>query len=98
MSDLAQAFHEALMQIGLTNLAAREIQDQGLDGILSLLMLTENDVKQMVKVKSEVVTKKEAKVKEEAEAMAEADFKVEVELVELSPTSTTLLMNGQSCH
>ena len=50
MADLAQAFHEALMLIGLTDLAAREIQDQGLDSILSLLMLTENDVKQMVKV------------------------------------------------
>jgi hypothetical protein len=49
-------------------------------------------------VKSEVVTKEEVKVEEEAEAMAEADFKVEVEPVELSPTSTTLLMNGQSCH
>ena len=49
-------------------------------------------------VKSEVVTKEEAEVEEEAEAMAEADFKVEVEPVELSLTSTTLLMNGQSCH
>jgi len=50
MEDLLPAFHAALTRIGLTDLAAREIQEQGLDSILSLLMLTENDVKQMVKV------------------------------------------------
>ena len=50
MEDLEQAFHQALMWIGFTNLAAREIRGQGLDSILSLLMLTENDVKQMIKV------------------------------------------------
>ena len=50
MADLTPAFHAALTRISLTNLAAREIQEQGLDSILSLLMLTENDVKQMVKV------------------------------------------------
>ena len=50
MEDLLPALHAALTRISLTNLAAREIQEQGLDSILSLLMLTENDVKQMVKV------------------------------------------------
>ena len=50
MEDLLPAFHAALTRIGLTDLAAREIQEQGLDSILSLLMLTEHDVKQMVKV------------------------------------------------
>ena len=51
MEDHLPAFHADLTRIGLTNLAAiRVIQEQGLDSILSLLMLTEHDVKQMVKV------------------------------------------------
>ena len=50
MEDLLPTFHAALTRNGLTDLAAREIQEQGLDSILSLLMLTEHDVKQMVKV------------------------------------------------
>jgi hypothetical protein len=44
------AFHQALVRMGFTNLAANEIVDQGLEDALALLLLTENDIKQMCKI------------------------------------------------
>jgi hypothetical protein len=44
------AFHQALLWIGFTNLAANEIIDQGLGDTLTLLLLTPSDVKLMCKV------------------------------------------------
>ena len=41
---------QALVHIGFTNLVAHEIVDQGLDDALTLLQLTEGDIKSMCKI------------------------------------------------
>ena len=43
-------FQQALVRIGFTNLASREIMDQGLDDAWTLLQLTEGDIKSMCKI------------------------------------------------
>jgi hypothetical protein len=45
-----ESFHQALIRIGFTNLAANEIVDQGLWDAVTLLLLTVSNIKLMCKV------------------------------------------------